>query len=61
MEPIFEAVLANDPSRITPAGAAQRIDEDLLVTELPHMLYRGASSSCWFPPAQRSASRTAAG
>ena len=41
MEPIFEAVLANDPSRITPTAAAQRIDEDLLVTELPHMLYRG--------------------
>lgn len=47
MEPIFEAVLANDPSRIaaaeagTPGAAAQRMDEDLLVTELPHMLYRG--------------------
>ena len=47
MEPIFEAVLANDPSRIaaieagTPGAAAQRMDEDLLVTELPHQLYRG--------------------
>ena len=47
MEPIFEAVLANDPSRIaaaeagTPGAATQRMDEDLLVTELPHMLYRG--------------------
>jgi ankyrin repeat protein len=41
VEPIFEAVLANDPSRITPAAAARRMDEDLLVTELPHQLYRG--------------------
>jgi hypothetical protein len=47
MEPIFEAVLANDPSRIaaaeagTPGAAKLRMDEDLLVTELPHMLYRG--------------------
>jgi ankyrin repeat protein len=41
VEPIFEAVLANDPSRITAAAAAQRMDEDLLVTDLPHMLYRG--------------------
>jgi ankyrin repeat protein len=41
MELIFEAVLANDPSRITPAGAAQRIDEDLFVAELSHQLYRG--------------------
>ena len=41
MEPIFEAVLANDPSRITPAAATQRMDEDLLVPELPHQLYRG--------------------
>jgi ankyrin repeat protein len=41
VEPIFEAVLANDPSRITPAAATQRMDEDLLVTELPHQLYRG--------------------
>ena len=40
VEPIFEAVLANDPSRITPAAAAQRMDEDLLVTEV-HWLYRG--------------------
>jgi Ankyrin repeats (many copies) len=47
MEPIFGAVLANDPSRIaaaeagTPGAAKLRMDEDLLVTELPHMLYRG--------------------
>jgi ankyrin repeat protein len=41
VEPIFEAVLANDPSRITPAAAAQRMDEDLFVPELPHQLYRG--------------------
>jgi ankyrin repeat protein len=40
VEPIFEAVLANDPSRITPAGAAQRMDRDLLVTGL-HWLYQG--------------------
>jgi ankyrin repeat protein len=47
VEPIFEAVLANDPSRIaaieaaTPGAAARRMDEDLLVPELPHQLYRG--------------------
>ena len=44
VEPIFEAVLANDPSRIaagTSAAAAQRMDEDLFVAELPHWLYRG--------------------
>jgi ankyrin repeat protein len=41
VEPIFEAVLANDPSRITKVAAGQRLDEDLLVTELPHQLYRG--------------------
>jgi ankyrin repeat protein len=41
VEPIFEAVLANDPSRITAAGAARRMDEDLFVAELPHQLYRG--------------------
>jgi ankyrin repeat protein len=41
VEPIFEAVLANDPSRITPAGAALRMDEDLFVAELSHQLYRG--------------------
>jgi ankyrin repeat protein len=47
VEPIFEAVLANDPSRIaaigagTPGAAAQRMEEDLFVAELPHMLYRG--------------------
>ena len=47
MEPIFEAVLANDPSRIAaiaataPGAAAQRMAEDLFLAELPHMLYRG--------------------
>ena len=41
VEPIFEAVLANDPSRITAAAAAQRMEEDLFVAELYHMLYRG--------------------
>jgi ankyrin repeat protein len=40
VEPIFEAVLANDPSRITPAAAARRMDEDLLITDV-HWLYRG--------------------
>jgi len=40
VEPIFEAVLANDPSRITPAAAAQRMDEDLLIMDV-HWLYRG--------------------
>ena len=40
VEPIFEAVLTNDPSPITPAAAAQRMEEDLLVTEV-HWLYRG--------------------
>jgi ankyrin repeat protein len=39
--------MANDPSGIaaiaavTPAAVAQRMDEDLLVAELPHWLYRG--------------------
>ena len=41
MEPIVAAVLANDPSRITAAMAAERLDEDLFVAELPHQLYRG--------------------
>jgi ankyrin repeat protein len=41
VEAIFEAVLANDPSRITAAAAAQRMDEDLFVADLPHQLYRG--------------------
>ena len=41
VEPIFEAVLANDPSRITAAAAAQRMEEDLFVAELPHQLYQG--------------------
>ncbi len=46
MEPIFDAVLANDSSRIaaiaarTPGAAAQRMEEDLFVAELTHMLYR---------------------
>ena len=41
------AVLANDPSEIatiagrTPSAIAQRMEQDVLVTELPHMLYRG--------------------
>ncbi len=41
------AVLANDPSEIaaiaasTPGAVAQRMQEDVLVAELPHMLYRG--------------------
>ena len=41
------AVLANDPSEIatiagrTPGAIAQRMEQDVLVTELPHMLYRG--------------------
>ena len=39
MEPIVAAVLANDPSRITAAMAAERLDEDL--------------SPTWDPPAQR--------
>ena len=29
VEPIFEAVLANDPPLITPGAAAQRMEEDL--------------------------------
>ena len=41
MEPIFEAVLADDPSGIAAAAAAQRMEDDLFVAELPHMLYRG--------------------
>jgi Ankyrin repeats (many copies) len=41
MEPIFGAVLANDLSRITPAGATQRMGQDLFVAELSHQLYRG--------------------
>ena len=41
MEPIFEAVLADDPSRITADTAGQRMDQDLFVAELPHQLYRG--------------------
>jgi hypothetical protein len=76
VEPIFEAVLANDPSRITPAAATQRMEVDLFVPELPHWLYRGdtplhlaaaglrppsgASSTCWSPPERPLTSRTAA-
>jgi ankyrin repeat protein len=47
VESIFEAVLANDPSEIaaiaarTPSAAAQRMEDDLFVAELPHSLYRG--------------------
>jgi len=41
VEPIFEAVLADDPSGIAAAAAAQRMEDDLFVAELPHMLYRG--------------------
>jgi len=47
VEPIFEAVLANDPSEIAaiaaraPGGAAQRMEEGLFVAELPHHLCRG--------------------
>ena len=46
VEPIFAAVLTDDLSRIaaivasTPAAAAQRMAEDIFVTELAHMLYR---------------------
>jgi len=47
VEAIFEAVLAGDPAGIdaiaarTPGAAAQRMDRDIFVAELPHMLYRG--------------------
>jgi hypothetical protein len=47
VEPIFEAVLANDSSEIaaiaarTPSAITQRMEQDVLITELPHMLYRG--------------------
>jgi ankyrin repeat protein len=41
VEPIFEAVLANDLSRITADTAGRRMDQDLFVAELPHQLYRG--------------------
>jgi ankyrin repeat protein len=41
VEPIFAAVLANDPSRITSAGAARRVEEEFFVAELPHQLYCG--------------------
>jgi ankyrin repeat protein len=63
MESIFAAVLANDPSRITAAAAAQRMDEDLFVAELL-VNRRGATalhyacdprplSRTWDPVAQR--------
>ena len=47
VEPILVAVLANDSSEIvaiaarTPSAIAQRLQQDVLVTELPHMLYQG--------------------
>jgi ankyrin repeat protein len=47
MEPIFMAVLADDPSEIaalaagTPGAVGRRVEQDVLVTQLPHMLYRG--------------------
>jgi ankyrin repeat protein len=47
VEPVFLAVLANDSSDIaaiaatTPSAIAQPMEQDVLVTELPHMLYRG--------------------
>ena len=47
MEAIFEAALADDPSRIaaivatTPGAAAQRMDEGQFVTEVTHLLYQG--------------------
>ena len=47
MEAIFEAALADDPSQIaaivamTPAAAAQRMDEGVFVTEVTHLLYQG--------------------
>jgi ankyrin repeat protein len=47
VEPILDAVLANDASEIaaiaaaTPGAVAQRVEQDVLVAELPHTLYRG--------------------
>jgi ankyrin repeat protein len=47
VEPVLAAVLANDSSEIaaiaarTPGAIAQPTEEDVLITELPHMLYRG--------------------
>lgn len=47
MEAIFQAVLANDAPEIaalaaeSPGAIAQRRQHDLLVAELPHMLYQG--------------------
>jgi ankyrin repeat protein len=46
VEPIFEAVLANDPAQIaaivagSPGVAAQRMAAGLFVAELPHALYQ---------------------
>ena len=47
VEPIFAAALANDPAGIAaiaakaPGAVAQCVQVDVLVPELPHMLYRG--------------------
>src|SRR6201986_2360016 len=47
VEPIFAAVLADDPSGIaaiaagTPGAVTARMQHDVLVPQLPHMLYRG--------------------
>ena len=47
VEPIFAAALADDPAGIaaiatrTPGAVAQCVRVDVLVPELPHMLYRG--------------------
>jgi len=47
VEPIFAAALANDPSEIAaivliaPGAVTLRMAHDVLVTELPHTLYRG--------------------
>jgi ankyrin repeat protein len=41
VHPIFLAVLADHPAGITAGAAAQRVEQDVLVTELPHQLYRG--------------------
>ncbi|MEN3306486.1 MAG: uncharacterized protein V7603_2688 [Micromonosporaceae bacterium] len=47
VEPILVAVLANDSSEIaaiaarTPSAVAQRREQEVLVAELPHRLYRG--------------------
>ncbi len=41
MEPIFAAVLANDVSAIAAGTPDARMAHDVLVPQLPHMLYRG--------------------